>query len=97
MVGIQTATEGAARWFRGGWASMVLFQTPSSATDLVSLVQVASRPLRLGMFTLVVFPKVGDLPYNCQVKVPKYFRDATIEVWRYDGVDLDLFGVVGGG
>lgn len=91
MIGVETDVPPGSNWVTGGWAEMYSYQSPSSTSVFQPLVRLASRRLRVDVLNLVVFPKLGTIPYLCQVTVPKYFKRALIEVWKYDGDDQGVF------
>ena len=47
-----------------------------------------SQPLFLDKINLILFPKVS-YSYSIFIKLPKWFEDATVTIWRYTGVDYD--------
>lgn len=51
-----------------------------------------SQPLFLDQVNLVLFYKIST-SYVASIRVPKWFVDATINVWQYTGVDDDSLAV----
>lgn len=91
LIGVDTDVPAGKNWITGGWAEQYSYQSPSSTSQFPPMVRLASHRLKLETLNLVVFPKVGTVPYLCQVTVPRYFKRALIEVWRYDGDDQSVF------
>lgn len=93
IVGVKTTIPQGRRWKFGGRVEMQSFQTPSSTTVFQpsGLVLLASQPLKVNVLTLIVFPKLGSIPYLCQVQIPEWFKDAIVEVWEYGGEDISTF------
>ncbi|WP_416671594.1 hypothetical protein [Egbenema bharatensis] len=77
-------------WFLGGWASALLPFSPSSTTEFVSAVAVENRRLRLGVLNLFIVPKLIK-PWILEIKFPRWHEQMYLEVWQYDGEDIDLF------
>ncbi|MBW4474062.1 MAG: hypothetical protein KME45_27360 [Stenomitos rutilans HA7619-LM2] len=89
IIGVSSQSA-RSTWRTGGWAAQVLPFLPSTTSQYVAAVQSSRRWLRLRTLTLVVFPKV--LPtYFLELSFPYYFDDVSVEIWRYDGRDLDTF------
>lgn len=87
MIGLRSATA-SSHWYTGGWVQQLLPILPSYTSTYVAAVQSASQRLRLGILNLVVFPKYIDT-YLIEINFPRWMRDISIEVWRYDGPDVD--------
>ena len=89
IIGVSSTTA-RSTWKTGGWATQILPFSPSSTSQYIAAVQSSRRWLRLQSPTLVVFPKV--LPtYFLELSFPYWFNDVSIEIWRYDGRDFDVF------
>src|SRR5579885_1656764 len=89
IIGVSSVSSGAT-WRTGGWARQILSFLPSTASNFVAAVHTERRWLRLGTLTLCVFPKLMD-SWILEISFPFWFQDATVEVWRYDGRDIDVF------
>lgn len=87
MIGLRSQTA-SPRWYTAGWAQQILPILPGYTSDYVAAVQSDSQRLKLGILNLVVFPKFVD-NYLVQVSFPRWMRDISLEVWRYDGPDVD--------
>lgn len=46
------------------------------------------RTLSLDEVKLVIYPKITTT-YSITIRVPKWFKDASIQVWEYTGPDFD--------
>lgn len=86
MIGIKSSMA-ATSWYTGGWAAQRLLMIPSSTTDFAANVQTSNIRLKLGILNLCQFP---DLVSNWMLylKIPKWIKQATVEVWQYDGREL---------
>jgi hypothetical protein len=84
LVGVKTNTLGSSKWVHAGWATAFSLQIPSSTTEFTANVMVANERLRLNAFAVVEIP-YGTSPVRLEVAVPAWFRDAMVEIWRYDG------------
>lgn len=89
VVGVKS-TMAMPNWYTGGWVSQQLSILPGSTSDFVAQMQTGSQRIRLGILNLLVFPKHLDV-WILYLKIPKWIKQADVEVWRYDGRDLDLF------
>lgn len=89
MVGVASQTA-RSTWYTGGWASCLVDFKPSYVSQFPAGVETASRRLRLGFQTLIVFPKITP-NWILEVKFPYWFRDVFLEIWRYDGRDEAFF------
>jgi hypothetical protein len=89
MIGVRNV-EAPNRWYLGAWATMFAPMLPGSTSEFVASVVVTQRKIRLGVLNLVVFPKVMA-PYLLEVKFPAWHEQILLEVWRYDGQDVDQF------
>jgi len=89
IIGV-SSNSARSTWKTGGWAAQILPFSPSSTSQFVAAVQSSRRWLRLYSPTLVVFPKV--LPtYLLEMSFPFWLNDVSVEIWRYDGRDFDVF------
>lgn len=89
IIGVSSQSA-RSTWKTGGWAAQILPFSPSTTSVFVAAVQSSRRWLRLNSPTLIVFPKV--LPtYFLELSFPYWFNDVSIEIWRYDGRDFDVF------
>lgn len=89
IIGISSASA-RSTWRTGGWATQILPFSPSSVSQYVAAVQSSRRWLRLNSPTLVCFPKFLPI-YLLELSFPYWFNDVSLEVWRYDGRDYDVF------
>ena len=74
-------------WYTGGWADQRLVFTPGT-TDFLPTCQTVSKRLKLGSLNLFDAPKL-TATWLLSVKFPRWFLDASIEIWAYRGRDLD--------
>lgn len=86
MVGVK-ARGILLHWKTGGWASQNLLTLPSSTTEFTAFVKTESKWLALSQLNLCVFPKLMDT-WALRVDIPRWLKDVTVEVWRYDGEDV---------
>ena len=88
---IGTDSESArSTWKTGGWATQRLPFLPSTTSNFLPAVQTSRRWLRLRTLVLCVFPKLLD-SWILEVNFPYWFEDVSIEIWRYDGRDIEVF------
>lgn len=89
IIGVSSQSA-RSTWKTGGWAAQILPFSPSTTSVFVAAVQSSRRWLRLNSPTLIIFPKV--LPtYFLEISFPYWFNDVSVEIWRYDGRDFDVF------
>lgn len=69
---------------------MLLPMSPSSTTVFTSAVAADNRRLRLGVLNLLIFPRLIK-PWILELKFPYWHEEIYLEVWRYDGADIDVF------
>lgn len=86
MIGVK-ARGIKLHWRTGGWASQNLLTIPSSTTEFTAFVKTENKWLTLSQLTLCVFPKLMDT-WALQIDIPRWLKDITVEVWRYDGEDV---------
>lgn len=89
MIGIKTELA-PANWYTGGWASQRLLTSPSSQSEFTADVQTCSFRLKRGQLNLCLFPK-HQPTWLLGLRFPHWLKNITVEVWRYDGRDLDVF------
>jgi hypothetical protein len=89
IIGIDS-NSARSYWRTGGWAVQIIPFLPSSTSTYVAAVHSYRKWLRLRVLTLAVFPKISDT-WALEISFPFYFNDASVEIWRYDGRDLDEF------
>lgn len=89
MIGVKSSMASPS-WYTGGWAAQRLLMVPSSTTEFTANVQTSNIRLKLGVLNLCTFPK-HQATWMLYLKIPKWIKQATIEIWRYDGVDQDVF------
>lgn len=88
---IGARSDGArSYWQTGSWASQLLPFLPSSTTDYVAAVQHERRWIRLRVLNLLIFPKIIDT-WILNLAFPYWLPDVSVEIWRYDGADIDQF------
>ena len=83
-----SSTSARSTWRTGGRAAQILPFLPSSTSQYVAAVQSQRKWLRLGTLTLVEFPKIMPT-YVLEVSFPYWLDNVAVEIWRYDGRDLD--------
>ena len=91
MIGVKS-TMASPAWYTGGWAAQRLLMIPSSTTEFTANVQTCNFRLKLGVLNLCNFPK-HQSTWMLYLKIPKWIKQATVEIWRYDGTDQDVFTV----
>lgn len=89
MIGVKSTTA-RSHWYTGGWAAQRLLLIPSSTTDFTANVQTENYRIRLGVLNLCTYPK-HQATWMLYLKIPRWIREALVEIWRYDGIDRDLF------
>lgn len=89
LIGVK-AKNPRSTWYTGGWASQRLLFVPSSTTEFTATVKAASKRLTLGSLTLFVAQTLMPT-WLLYVEFPRWFIGVTIEIWRYDGRDVDVF------
>lgn len=77
-------------WFTGGWASMILPFLPSSTTAYPAAVGHEKQWISLGQMNLTIWPRFMPT-WILNLDFPYWLPDASVEIWRYDGTDLDVF------
>lgn len=89
MIGVKTS-QSRPTWFTGGWASQRLLFAPSSTSEFLAVIE--SRRRRLSLETMTLFEADRQMStWLLTLQFPRWFIDARVEVWRYDGRDVDLF------
>jgi hypothetical protein len=86
-VGVRN-TKAKRTWFLGGYASQNLLLGPSSTSIFVAYTQAARRRLWLDRLNLLIFPKLVS-PWILELSFPWWHEQMELEVWRYDGSDVD--------
>lgn len=89
IIGVDSESA-RSTWKTGGWAMQRLPFLPSTTSNFLPVVQTTRRWLRLRALVLCVFPKLVD-DWILEVNFPYWFDDVSIEIWRYDGRDLEVF------
>lgn len=81
-IGSNTANP---KWYKGGYASLVLPFKPSSTGQFLAKVDSCRdrHILRLGYYNLLDFTYWGVANYKVGISFPYYFRDVAIECWEY--------------
>ncbi len=89
VIGVRVATdipEGRKWKFAGhlnqGISTGIAFENSQDANF------TSRQPLFLDKINLVLFPRIS-ISYSISIKVPKWFENAAIAVWRYTGPDYD--------
>ncbi|MBF2025614.1 MAG: hypothetical protein IGS48_02445 [Oscillatoriales cyanobacterium C42_A2020_001] len=77
-------------WYTGAWVAQRLLMLPSTTSEFIANVQTCNYRLRLGVLNLVTFPK-HQSTWMLYVKIPKWIKQALVEIWRYDGRDETVF------
>lgn len=91
MIGVKSSMA-SPNWYTGGWAAQRLLLIPSALTEFTANVQTCNFRLKLGVLNLCMFPKHQET-WMLYLKIPKWVKQATVEIWRYDGTEQDLFTV----
>lgn len=86
MIGVKSVMA-ASNWYTGGWAAQRLLMVPSSTTEFTANIQTNSIRLRLGVLNLCQFPALVPT-WMLYLKIPKWIKQAIVEVWRYEGREL---------
>lgn len=89
IIGVKSATA-QPNWVTGGWASQVIPFSPSSTSSFIAATRTEQKRLKLDSLNLTVFPKLSDV-WFLEVATPHWFMSTFLEIWRYDGQDLDQF------
>ena len=80
-----------SNWYLGAWGTQALLFNPSSTSQFFSAgVQAQVKRLRVNALTLWVTPKL-DRPWRLELRFPYWHSQMLVEIWRYDGLDFDLF------
>lgn len=89
-VGVSTI-QARSTWKFGGRASQSYeFQFGYTSEFKRLPVLIETKPLRLYCMNLLVFER--KLPsYVLVLDFPAWFRDVQYEVWRYDGIESDIY------
>lgn len=88
---IGTRSDSAERrWFLGARAQQILPFTPSSVSEYTNLTHLSEFKCGLGRLTLCTFPKFAST-WLLRLEFPWWLQDVSVEIWRYDGRDVDLF------
>lgn len=89
MIGVESAGTKSS-WYTGGWASQRLLFLPSTTSTFLATVETRSKRLRKSALTLFEAEKFMS-PWLLAIQFPRWFTNASVEIWRYDGTDLDVF------
>lgn len=75
-------------WKLGGWATQNLFLGMGYTSQFVAYVETSRKKIWLDRLNLLIYPKLADL-WSLELSFPWWHEQMLIEVWRYDGRDLD--------
>lgn len=81
-------TKKLPSWYTGGFASQNLLFSVGSTTEFPAVAIAANQRVQLGRMNLLIFEKLLA-PWLLRLEFPRWFRDVSWEVWRYDGPDTD--------
>lgn len=80
-----------ANWFLGAWGTQALLINPSTTSQFFSAgMQADVRRLRINALNLWITPKL-DRPWRLELRFPYWHSQMLVEIWRYDGLDFDVF------
>ncbi|MCU0525162.1 MAG: hypothetical protein MUF72_10085 [Elainella sp. Prado103] len=91
LVGV-SSEYALSRWFVGAYASMLVPSPVSGSSTLVS-IDAWRKVCSLGRYTLIDFPKIINPPITLNLRFPKWQREVFIEVWQYNGNDIDCLDI----
>lgn len=86
-VRVSTIVPEGRNWKFAGYIKQSV-STGLSAFDNQDASFTTRRPLFLDKINLVVYPKIST-NYSISIKVPDWFENAGVAVWRYTGIDSD--------
>lgn len=79
-----------SNWDTGAWCYQLIPFLPSSTSNFPAAVQAGGHRLRLRRLNFVMFQRLSD-QWVLEVQFPYWLNDVSVEIWRYDGRDIDLF------
>lgn len=82
------ATKKLPTWYTGGFASQNLLFSVGSTTEFPSVAIASNQRVQLGRMNVLIFEKLLA-PWLLRLEFPRWFRDVSWEVWRYDGPDTE--------
>lgn len=83
-----TSQSARTGWVTGGWANMVIPFLPSSTSQFTAQMYAYTRRLKLRVHNLIVLPKLSDT-YLLTLSFPYWLNDVSLEIYKYDGRDID--------
>lgn len=89
IIGIDS-NSARSNWDTGGWAYPIIPFLPSSTSNYPAATFAAGHRIRLRRLNFVMFQRLSPT-WILELKFPYWLNDVSIEVWRYDGRDIDLF------
>lgn len=89
IVGLDSASA-RSYWDTGAWAYQLIPFLPSSTSNFPAAVQAGSHRLRLRRLNFIMFPRLSP-QWILEMQFPYWLNDVSVEIWRYDGQDIDLF------
>ncbi|PIG94590.1 hypothetical protein [Gloeocapsopsis sp. IPPAS B-1203] len=76
-------------WYLAARVAPQLLLTPSTTSNFVALVQSEDpKRIALNRLNLIRFTDFGIKPYVVEIRIPKWFTQMYIEVWKYSGTDV---------
>lgn len=85
-----SSAEAPAHWTLAAWISPSLLVSPSSTSNLVSVMSLPRYAVPLNRFAFIHFPKYEPQPYLCYITIPPWLKQLSLEVWYYSGPQSTL-------
>lgn len=79
-----------SNWDTGAWCYPLIPFLPSSTSNFPAAVQAGGHRLRLRRLNFVMFQRLSP-QWILEMQFPYWLNDISVEIWRYDGRDIDLF------
>lgn len=89
IIGLDSTTA-RSNWDTGGWAYQLIPFLPSSTSSFPAAVAAGSNRVRLRRLNFMMFPRLSPT-WILEMQFPYWLNDISVEIWRYDGRDIDLF------
>lgn len=82
------SNQAKANWHLAGYACPRLLFSPSSTSDYIAAVQSErAQAILLNQLTLVQFRNFSNNSYLLTINVPRWLREVSLEIWKYQGSD----------
>lgn len=81
------SSEAKDTWNWAGYLNQASFSI-SNALGLNSQT-ITKRKLWLNQINLLIFPK-HTLDYRVSITVPNWFKSASVNIWKYVGIEIDV-------